>query len=212
VLELKANPEKPARGTVIEAKLDKNRGPVATVLIRNGTLKQGSYFICGEHFGKVRAMLNNRGKRMIVATPSMPVEVYGISGVPMAGDEFIAVPDEKTAKEVIEYRLTQSKKGEGEKRGIVSLDDLFQKIKEGEVKELNLVLKWTCRDPWGDLGFLTSSLPKKSNQDHPLLHGAFRNGCHAGLGFRGDHHRLQCSSQPAGDRACGKGEGGHPVL
>jgi translation initiation factor IF-2 len=165
VLELKANPEKPARGTVIEAKLDKSRGPVATVLIRNGTLKQGSYFICGEHFGKVRAMLNNRGKRMIVATPSMPVEVYGISGVPMAGDEFIAVPDEKTAKEVIEYRLTQTKKWEGEKRGIVSLDDLFQKIKEGEVKELNLVLK---ADVQGSIGAISDSLAKLISEEVKL--------------------------------------------
>jgi len=165
VLELKANPEKPARGTVIEAKLDKNRGPVATVLIRSGTLKQGSFFICGEHFGKVRAMLNNRGKRMIVATPSMPVEVYGISGVPMAGDEFIAVPDEKTAKEVIEYRVTQSKKWEGEKRGIVSLDDLFQKIKEGEVKDLNLVMK---ADVQGSIEAISDSLAKLVSEEVKL--------------------------------------------
>ena len=165
VLELKANPEKAARGTVIEAKLDKTRGPVATVLIRSGTLKQGNFFICGEHFGKVRAMLNNRGKRMIVATPSMPVEVYGISGVPMAGDKFIVVPDEKTAKEVIEYRLTQSKKWEGEKRGIVSLDDLFQKIKEGEVKELNLVLK---ADVQGSIEAISDSLTKLATEEVKL--------------------------------------------
>jgi translation initiation factor IF-2 len=165
VLELKANPDKPARGTVIEARLDKSKGPVATVLIRNGTLKQGSYFICGEHFGKVRAMLNNRGKRMIVATPSMPVEIYGISGVPMAGDEFIVVPDEKTAKDVIEYRLTQSKKWEGEKRGIVSLDDLFQKIKEGEVKELNLVLK---ADVQGSIEAISDSLAKLGTEEVKL--------------------------------------------
>ncbi|MCX5878210.1 MAG: translation initiation factor IF-2, partial [Deltaproteobacteria bacterium] len=165
VLELKANPEKAARGTVIEAKLDKTRGPVATVLIRSGTLKQGNFFVCGEHFGKVRAMLNNRGKRMIVATPSMPVEVYGISGVPMAGDKFIVVPDEKTAKEVIEYRLTQSKKWDGEKRGIVSLDDLFQKIKEGEVKELNLVLK---ADVQGSIEAISDSLTKLVTEEVKL--------------------------------------------
>jgi translation initiation factor IF-2 len=165
MMELKANPEKPARGTVIEAKLDKNRGPVATVLIRNGTLKQGSFFICGEHFGKVRAMLNNRGKRMIVATPSMPVEVYGISGVPKAGDEFIVVADEKTAKEVIEHRLAQSKKSEGEKRGIVSLDDLFQKIRQGEVKELNLVLK---ADVQGSIEAISDSLGKLVSEEVKL--------------------------------------------
>jgi translation initiation factor IF-2 len=165
MMELKANPEKPARGTVIEAKLDKSRGPVATVLIRTGTLKQGSFFVCGEHFGKVRAMLNNRGKRMIVASPSMPVEVYGISGVPMAGDEFIVVPDEKTAKEVIEYRMTKSKKWEGEKRGIVSLDDLFQKIREGEVKELNLVLK---ADVQGSIEAISDSLGKLVSEEVKL--------------------------------------------
>jgi translation initiation factor IF-2 len=89
MLELKGNPNKSARGSIVEAKLDKSKGPIATVLIRNGTLHQGESFICGEHYGRVRAMLDYEGKKLKSAGPSMPVEVYGISGVPMAGDEFI---------------------------------------------------------------------------------------------------------------------------
>ncbi|MGD2124732.1 MAG: translation initiation factor IF-2 [Desulfobacteraceae bacterium] len=165
ILELKANPDKPARGIIIEAKLDKNRGPVATVLIKNGTLKQGSHFVCGEHYGKIRAMLNNRGRRMISAGPSMPVEIYGISGVPMAGDEFIVVEDEKMAKQVITYRQLQAKTKEVARRGIVSLDDLFEKIKEGEVKELNIIIKG---DVQGSLEALSDSLLKLSTDEVKL--------------------------------------------
>jgi translation initiation factor IF-2 len=165
VLELKANPDKLARGSVIEARLDKSKGPVATVLIKSGTLRPGSFFVCGEHFGRVRAMLNSRGKRMIAAGPAVPVEVYGISGVPNAGDEFIVVPDERTAKEIISHRLDQSKKWEGEKRGIVSLDDLFKKIKEGEVKELNIIIK---ADVQGSIEALSESLLKLSTEEVKL--------------------------------------------
>jgi translation initiation factor IF-2 len=161
MLELKGNPNKPARGIIIEAKLDKNRGPVATVLIKDGTLRQGDYFICGEHYGRLRAMLNHRGKKMKSAGPSVPVEIYGISGVPMAGDEFISVQDERTAKQVIEHRKEKSKKQEISKRGLVSLDDLFERIKEGEVKELNIVLK---TDVQGSLEALADSLVKQSTE------------------------------------------------
>ncbi|HDM10460.1 MAG: translation initiation factor IF-2 [Deltaproteobacteria bacterium] len=162
MLELKGNPKKPARGTIIEARLDKTRGPVATVLIKNGTLKPGDYFVCGEHYGRVRAMLNHRGKKMISAGPSMPVEVYGISGVPMAGDDFIVVKDERSAKRIAERRMAQSKKQELARKGIVSLDDLFQRIKEGEAKELNVVLK---TDVQGSLEALSDSLDKLSTDE-----------------------------------------------
>ncbi len=165
VLELKANPDKLARGSVIEARLDKSRGPVATVLIKTGSLRPGSFFVCGDHFGRVRAMMNSRGKRMIAAGPAVPVEVYGISGVPNAGDEFIVVPDEKTAKEIISHRLDQSKKKEVEKRGIVSLDDLFKKIKEGEVKELDIIIKG---DVQGSIEALSESLLKLSTEEVKL--------------------------------------------
>jgi translation initiation factor IF-2 len=166
LLELKANPEKMARGRVIEARLDKSRGAVATVLVKSGTLKPGNFFVCGEHYGKIRAMLNSRGKRMISAGPSMPVEIYGISGVPMAGDEFIVVDDEKTAKQIIAHRQVQAKTKEVSRRGIVSLEDLFDKIREGEVKELNIVIK---ADVQGSLEALAESLVKLST-DAVKLH------------------------------------------
>jgi translation initiation factor IF-2 len=165
ILELKANPNKFARGTVVEARLDKSKGSVATVLIKSGTLKQGDYFICGEHYGKVRAMLNHRGRRMISAGPSFPVEIYGISGVPMAGDEFIAVKNEKTAKQIMGYRQAQMKTKDMTRRGIVSLDDLFEKIKEGEVKELNTILK---ADVQGSIEALSESLAKLSTEQVKL--------------------------------------------
>jgi translation initiation factor IF-2 len=165
VLELKANPDKRARGTVIEARLDKTRGPVATVLMKSGTLKQGHFFICGDQFGKVRAMLNNRGKRMIAAGPSMPVEVYGIANVPNAGDEFIVVEDERAAKDIIEHRQAEKKAREEGKRGIVSLDDLFRKIREGEVKELNIILKG---DVQGSIEALSESMSKLSTDEVKL--------------------------------------------
>jgi translation initiation factor IF-2 len=165
VLELKANPNKPARGTIIEAKLDRSRGPIATVLIKNGTLREGDYFVCGEHYGKVRAMLNHRGQRMKSASPSFPVEIYGISGVPMAGDEFIVVKEEKTAKQVIEHRQAESKTRDMTRRGIVSLDDLFEKIKEGAVKELNIILKG---DVQGSIEALSESLIKLSTEEVKL--------------------------------------------
>ncbi|MFH1350748.1 MAG: translation initiation factor IF-2 [Pseudomonadota bacterium] len=157
MLELNANPDRSAKGTIIEAKLDKTRGSIATVLIKNGGLHQGDYFICGEFYGRVRAMMNHRGKRMISAGPSVPVEIYGISGVPKAGDEFMVVKDERTAKQVIEHRKGQGKAREVTKRGIVSLEDLFEKIREGEVKELNVILK---TDVQGSVEALSDSLVK----------------------------------------------------
>ncbi len=171
ILELKGNPNKTARGTIIEAALDRSKGPVATVLIKNGTLHQGDHFVCGEYYGRVRAMLDQRGKQMKSAGPSLPVEVYGISGVPMAGDEFIAVQDEKRAKQVIEHRKSESKKFETVKRGLVSLDDLFERIKEGDVKELNIVLK---TDVQGSLEALSESLDKQSTEEVKLkiIHSA----------------------------------------
>jgi translation initiation factor IF-2 len=171
MLELKGNPEKPARGTIIEARLDKSRGPIATVLIKTGTLVQGNYFICGQHYGRVRAMMNHRGKKLQSAGPSFPVEIYGISGVPMAGDEFIVVPDEKTAKQVTELRIGEKRKLEVGKTGIVTLDQLFDKIKEGEIKELNIVLK---ADVQGSLEALSGSLEKLSTENVKLniIHAA----------------------------------------
>ncbi|HIJ40690.1 MAG TPA: translation initiation factor IF-2 [Deltaproteobacteria bacterium] len=166
MLELRGNPNKEASGTVIEAELDKSKGPVATVLIKAGTLHKGDHFVCGEFFGRVRAMLDHRGKRVLEATPSVPVALYGISGVPMAGDNFIVVKDEKTAKQIMEHRKEKSKTPDSGKKGLVSLDDLFERIREGGVKELNIVLK---ADVQGSAEALSESLTKQST-DAVKLH------------------------------------------
>lgn len=165
ILELKANPNKPARGTIIEARLDKSKGPVATVLIKSGTLRQGDQFICGGHFGRVRAMMNSRGRRMKSAGPAVPMEIYGISGVPMAGDDFVVVEDEKRAKQIIDHRVGQIRAKEMVRQGIVSLDDLFEKIKEGQIKELNIIIK---ADVQGSLEALSESLLKLSTAEVKL--------------------------------------------
>ncbi len=165
MMELKANPAKEAKGTVIEAKLDKSKGPVATILIKNGSLQPGNQFICGEHYGRVRAMLNHRGNQLKTAGPSMPVEIYGMSGVPKAGDDFIVVQDEKTAKQISENRKRTNKLKEIGPKGIVSLEDLYQKIKEGEVKELNIILK---TDVQGSVEALSDLLLKQSTSEVKL--------------------------------------------
>ncbi|MBW2709413.1 MAG: translation initiation factor IF-2, partial [Deltaproteobacteria bacterium] len=159
MLELSGNPDREARGSVVEAELDKSRGPVATVLIQNGTLNNGDQFVCGEHFGRVRAMSDSRGRKITTAGPSTPVVLYGISGVPMAGDEFIVVKDEKIAKQIIEHRKEKSRKPEGTKTGLVSLDDLYERIKDGGIKELNIILK---ADVQGSSEALAESLIKQS--------------------------------------------------
>ncbi len=162
VLELKADPKRPAKGNVIEAKLDKGRGPVATVLIKEGTLHVGDAIVCGLHHGKVRAMINDRGKRIKEAGPSMPVEIQGLSGVPNAGDEFVVLPDEKKAREVAEYRQRKEREAALAKSAKISLDSIFEKMQESELKELNIVLK---TDVQGSLEALKEALKKLSTKD-----------------------------------------------
>ncbi|MBM3212911.1 translation initiation factor IF-2, partial [Candidatus Poribacteria bacterium] len=140
MLELKANPDKLARGTVIEAEMDKSRGPVATVLVQNGTLRLGDNFIAGLHDGKVRAMINDHGESIQEAPPSTPVEILGFSGVAEAGDKFYVVKDEREAKSI-----SESRKAEILEKGRLANSrksfDLLQMLKEGEIKELNLIIK-----------------------------------------------------------------------
>lgn len=171
ILELKANDKRGARGAVIEAKLDKNRGPAATILIRNGTLKQGDFFVCGENYGRIRAMINDRAQKIKSASPSMPVEIYGISGVPMAGDDFTVVSDEKKAKLIVEHRHGEARKDTVTRQDAVRLDNIFDRIKEGKVKELNIIVK---ADVQGSLEALIESLVKLSTDDVKLkvIHGA----------------------------------------
>lgn len=159
VLELKANPSGPARGVVVEAKLDKGRGPVATVLIQDGTLKVGDAVVTGIHFGRVRAMISDWGKRIESAGPAMPIEILGISGVPQAGDTLVSVKDEATAKQIATIRQKKSIEKERMKTAKVSLADLYDKINKGEVKELNLVMK---ADVHGSIEAVKETLAKLS--------------------------------------------------
>ncbi|MEW6263693.1 MAG: translation initiation factor IF-2 [Thermodesulfobacteriota bacterium] len=162
VMELKAIPGGRAKGTIIEARLDKGRGPVATVLVESGKLKQGDPFVSGVHFGKVRAMLDDRGRRVDEAGPSMPVEIQGASGIPQAGDEFVVVEDEKKAKQVSQHRLLKQRELELLKTSRLTLETLFDSIKEGQTKELNLVLK---ADVQGTLEAIADALAKLSTQE-----------------------------------------------
>ncbi len=141
VMELKANPDKLARGAIIEAKLDKGRGPVATVLVQSGTVKVGDAFLAGTIAGKIRALINDDGKRLDAAGPAMPVEVIGFPEVPQAGDMFIVMEDERKARQIALSRLQKQRLAEIAKAGKVTLDALYTKIKEGEIKELNVVIK-----------------------------------------------------------------------
>ncbi len=141
VMELKANPDKHARGTIIEAKLDKGRGPVATVLVQSGTLKVGDAFLAGVHAGKVRALIDDSGKRISEAGPSTPVEVIGFSDVPSSGDIFTVVEDEKRARQIALARQQKQRLAEIARARKLTLDEIYAKIKEGEIRELNIIIK-----------------------------------------------------------------------
>ena len=160
VKELKANPKLPAHGTIVEAKLDKGRGPVATVLVQRGTLTIGDYIIAGTTHGRVRALINDRGEKVRKAGPSTPVEVLGLNEVPQAGD-ILDAAEEKIARSVAEKRIAKAK-AEQQKAAKVSLDDIFSRIKEGELKELNIVVK---ADVQGSVEALCASLVKIQNEE-----------------------------------------------
>jgi len=159
--ELRANPNRKARGTVIEARLDKGRGPLMTVLVQNGTLHQGDIIIAGTAVGHVRVMMTESGERIKAAGPSVPVEISGMSEVPDAGDTFNAVTDERMARELADQRKSE-KKGVGSVAVKVSLEDLFSKIKQGELKDLNIIVK---ADVQGSCEALKASLEKLSNEE-----------------------------------------------
>ena len=141
VMELKANPDRKARGTIIEAKLDKGRGPVATLLVQTGTLKVGDALLSGTHVGKVRALIDDTGKRIQAAGPSTPVEIIGFSEVPAAGDIFTVTEDEKKARQIALTRFQKQRSLEIAKAKKLTLDELYVKIKEGQIKELNIIIK-----------------------------------------------------------------------
>ncbi len=159
VLELRANPDKPARGVIIEAKLDKGRGSVATLLVQEGTLKAGDVFIAGSQYGRVRAMLNDKGQKIENASPSIPVEVVGFTDVPEAGETFIVISEERMAKQISLYRQEKIREKELSKLSKVSLEELYEQIKKGEVKELNVIVK---ADVQGSIEAVKEALRKLS--------------------------------------------------
>ena len=160
--ELKANPNRSAHGAVIEARLDKGRGPVATLLVQNGTLKQGDVIIAGTAVGRVRAMTSAKGEKLTEAGPSVPVEIIGMGEVPGAGDDFHAVADERMARELVGQRKHEQKMAASAPVGKVSLEDLFSQIKQGEMKDLNIIVK---ADVQGSAEAVKASLEKLSNEE-----------------------------------------------
>ena len=171
VLELKANPNKRARGYIIESRLDKGRGPVGTVLIKEGTLKTGDAFVCGLHYGKVRSLFNDKGKKVDSAGPSMPVEVQGFDGVPNAGEEFVVVENEKVAKKIAETRRQKHREKELAKQTKLTLETFFKAKEEENIKNLNLIVK---TDVHGSFEAISEALKKLSTDEVSvkIIHGS----------------------------------------
>ena len=165
VLELKADIDRPARGTVVESQLDRGRGPVATVLIQEGTLHQGDPFVCSVYYGRVRAMLDHHGQKLTEAGPATPVEIFGLSGVPEPGTAFVAVGDESKARQIAEFRQSKQREGELQKTSRVSLEELSQKMRAGEVKELKVIVKG---DVHGSVEALADALRRLSAAEAKL--------------------------------------------
>ncbi|MGD9763093.1 MAG: translation initiation factor IF-2 [Candidatus Binatia bacterium] len=162
LLELKANPDKPARGAIIEAKLDRGRGPVATVLVQEGTLKPGDPFVCGPFAGRVRAMIDDKGHKVTTADPSTPVEILGLPSVPEAGSSFVVVADEATARQVAEHRAAKHREASLLKTSKVSLEDLYRQVQAGDTKELRIVIK---ADVQGSVEALAEALSRLSTEE-----------------------------------------------
>ncbi len=168
--ELKANPNKKAVGTVVEAQLDKGRGPVATILVQNGTLKVGDSLVVGAAYGKIRAMINDKGKRVKEARPSTPVEILGLSEVPQGGDQFVVVGSDKIARSIAEKRKEKIREEQMKATQKVSLDDLFKQMEQGQIKELNIIVKG---DVQGSVQAVKQSLEKLTNEEVAVkvIHG-----------------------------------------
>ncbi len=173
MLELKANPDKPAKGVVVEAKISKGGGPIATILVQNGTLSQGDIVIAGSYFGKVRALLDDKIHRIKTAPPSKPVEILGLNGVPQAGEPFMVVSDEKKAKDICSMRLQKRKEQDASVVQRITLEDLYSEMKKGKITELKVILKADVR---GSLEAIADSLTKLSTKSMGL------NIIHKGIG------------------------------
>ncbi len=171
MMELKANPDRAAKGTVVEARLDKGMGPIATVLVQNGTLRSGDVIVAGTTVGRVRSMMDDKGRKVQEAGPSVPVEITGLNDVPVGGDIFNAVSDERLARELVEQRLTEQKEETFRAQTKVTLDNLFEQMKEGDMKELKIIVK---ADVQGSVEAVRQSLEKLSNDEVRvnIIHGA----------------------------------------
>lgn len=171
MMELKANPGRAAKGTVVEARLDKGMGPIATVLVQNGTLHAGDILVAGTTVGRVRSMMDDKGRKVKDAGPSVPVEITGLNDVPVGGDIFNAVSDERLARELVDQRLTEQKEEVFRAQTKVTLDNLFEQMKEGEMKELKIIVK---ADVQGSVEAVRQSLEKLSNEEVRvnIIHGA----------------------------------------
>ena len=188
VQELKANPNRRAKGVVIEARLDKNRGPIATLLVQNGTLNQGDIIIAGTAVGRVRVMTDDKGRTVKTAGPSTPVEITGLAEVPGAGDIFNAVEDERMARQLVDQRKEEAKAAANKVKGKVSLEDLFAQIQEGQMKELNLIVK---ADVQGSAEAVKASLEKITNEEVRV------RVIHAGVGAINENDVLLASTSNA---------------
>ncbi len=188
VLELKANPNRRAKGTVIESRLDKTRGPIATLLVQNGTLKQGDIVIAGTAVGRVRVMTNDKGRTVKVAGPSVPVEITGLAETPAPGEEFNAVTDERMARELVEQRKQAAKDAAAKLMQKVTLDNLFARMQEGEMKELPLIVK---ADVQGSAEAIKASLEKLTNEEVRV------KVIHAGVGAINESDILLASTSGA---------------
>jgi translation initiation factor IF-2 len=173
LLELKANREKAARGTIVEAKLDRGRGAVATVLVQEGTLHPGDPFVCGPHSGRVRAMIDDKGHKVKSAGPSTPVEILGLTAVPEAGSSFVVVADDATARQVAEHRSAKHREATLSKTSKVSLEDLYRQVQAGDTKELRVVIK---ADVQGSVEAISDALSRLSSEEVRL------NVLHASVG------------------------------
>ena len=206
ILELRADPVQMAKGTIIEARLDKTLGPVATVLIQTGTLQVGEAYVAGNHHGRVRAMKDDLGYKIRQAGPSMPVEVLGFAAVPSAGDAFSVVKDERRARQISSVRQEKQRSQQLAQSSRVTLDDLYRSISAGEVKDLNLVIKG---DVHGSIQALWDSLSKLESEKvrlrpDPRFHRRhYGIGHHASFSFKRHRHRFQRSSHFEGRRIGG---------
>lgn len=188
VLELKADPDRLAEGIIIESKLDKQKGPVATVLIKEGTIKNGDFFVVGPTFGKIRAIFDYKGKSLKSAGPATPVEIMGFSSVPTSGENFTVLPNEKTARQIADLRLSKQKDAELKEKSKVSLTDIFSRIKDGEIKELNIIVKG---DVQGSVEALKTSFAKLSSSEVKV------NVIHDGVGGINESDVLLASASNA---------------